>query len=497
MSGMIRAQFTSQPGAISDVLGPERVSTLPPTVPLLTLSPPLVSAGVTVNAFGDGFGSNAPYKLLFDDIPILRGVTSPSGQINTNFTAPPVGPGDYVVDAVDGSGRAAIALLRVTNPVITLAAGFDCFITPPGGASFHDFSFTPLPTNFFGPGSDPFTNRVELRGVPLQTQPPGLIGPTDTIVRRLLPAEAGGTNPPPTIPIEIVALRLQSVAPLTVTYNGGQNPEPWELRVYLSGAVPQPTGVMTISNNACGGQGGTFDAYLPVLPRFVFTRDYPPAQKVLDFGEVRGPALQFQTLNGRWLPFDPGFNIISPVNQAFAVDHDGDTNTPPMSVPPQPLQNFFPGLRTVHCQPLCTDTPAYIKRMTFEDALLAQHGVLPAQPPGHDRDGDGIPDDADNCPDTPNPAQQDSDGDGIGDACADAPVPKLQILAGPGAEMATLSWTNGSGCVQVLAGSDVTSDPSSWLVLTNPPANPFAPVAIQIPVVGPQQFFRLERHPIR
>lgn len=34
-----------------------------------------------------------------------------------------------------------------------------------------------------------------------------------------------------------------------------------------------------------------------------------------------------------------------------------------------------------------------------------------------DLDGDGIPNDEDNCPNTPNPNQVDSDGDGIGDAC--------------------------------------------------------------------------------
>ncbi|WP_194767323.1 choice-of-anchor B family protein [Tamlana sp. I1] len=34
-----------------------------------------------------------------------------------------------------------------------------------------------------------------------------------------------------------------------------------------------------------------------------------------------------------------------------------------------------------------------------------------------DSDNDGIPDDVDNCPETPNADQEDSDGDGIGDAC--------------------------------------------------------------------------------
>ena len=39
--------------------------------------------------------------------------------------------------------------------------------------------------------------------------------------------------------------------------------------------------------------------------------------------------------------------------------------------------------------------------------------------PPPDRDGDGVPDDQDNCPDVRNSDQADQDGDGIGDACDD------------------------------------------------------------------------------
>ncbi len=42
-------------------------------------------------------------------------------------------------------------------------------------------------------------------------------------------------------------------------------------------------------------------------------------------------------------------------------------------------------------------------------------------PPGHDDDGDGLPESIDNCPDVANPGQGDFDGDDIGDACDDCP----------------------------------------------------------------------------
>jgi len=43
--------------------------------------------------------------------------------------------------------------------------------------------------------------------------------------------------------------------------------------------------------------------------------------------------------------------------------------------------------------------------------------LAPDAGPAGDSDGDGVPDDADNCPDAANPGQADCDEDGAGDAC--------------------------------------------------------------------------------
>ena len=58
-----------------------------------------------------------------------------------------------------------------------------------------------------------------------------------------------------------------------------------------------------------------------------------------------------------------------------------------------------------------------------EDRLLVTdltHGLFIIRT--DDRDADGVADVDDNCPDTPNPGQQDTDGDGLGDACDNCPL---------------------------------------------------------------------------
>lgn len=287
--------------------------------------------------------------------------------------------------------------------------GIDLWSTPGTGISATDFSDNPIPAGFFDPGSDPFIGRITLDGGTLPNLGGPSLGPSDTVVSRTAIAELPSVESQDTVPIEIVALNLVSVQPITVSYNGGQNPEQWNVMVCLS-ATAQVQGTMTIRRDCL--DGGTFDSSLPVRPKFVFTRASPPATRTLDPGAAG--QINFTATGGRWV-YNPNPSLQVVRVQAGAVT-DGNCN----GVADAALagsSNFSPGVYSVSCECGGPPSPAQAKILTPEQAILEAHGVLPPQPPPPDFDGDGIGDDADNCPEQPNPLQQNRDGDVVGDAC--------------------------------------------------------------------------------
>ncbi|MEE9554063.1 MAG: IPTL-CTERM sorting domain-containing protein [candidate division Zixibacteria bacterium] len=192
---------------------------------------------------------------------------------------------------------------------------YDLWETPAGNNTYVDLgcdpSTPPLPADFFGPGSDPFEGQVACVGEPLQTSPPNILGPTDTIVKRARAADLPACDWSDAIEIEIVALNLVSVEPITVTYEGGTYPELWDLRVCLSDQQQLP-GSMIIEQHC--DQGGYFLANFPVLAKLIFTRVDPPYdQLVYDLGMNGHPPIIYDIVPSGWLFTDPGLGIyVSP-----------------------------------------------------------------------------------------------------------------------------------------------------------------------------------------
>lgn len=268
---------------------------------------------------------------------------------------------------VDSFIEDVLCELGQTPQMCTITSGDDVWVTPPG--STQDFSGNPIPANFFDPNSDPFTGITTFRGIPLTTSPPDALGSIDTIIRRSTSTTLPRAGDQTTVPIEIIALSLTSVQPITVTYNGGMNPELWNVSVHLSSAAPQQQGSMTIRREKA--EGGSYDSSLPVLPKFTFTRISDSAVRTLDcgLGGCGGPIV-LQLTNSPWTAegliggYDARKSGLPDV-PAVQVDADGD-NTPDVTTNGNP-NNFVPGVEPNRkaCE------------LNEHQTIIAGHGVAP------------------------------------------------------------------------------------------------------------------------
>ncbi|MHC4695701.1 MAG: hypothetical protein ACYTFA_03045, partial [Planctomycetota bacterium] len=136
----------------------------------------------------------------------------------------------------------------------------------------YDGDVQPIPDDFFGQGSDPYVGQVDLEGDPIDL---AATGDSSTVLQR--PGDPVAVDDPPgtmgSVEIELVALSLKSSAPITVTYNGGQNPEDWNLHVGLS-TTPVVTGEVTgeLTAEKMTDNGGTYDIMINVRPLLTFER---------------------------------------------------------------------------------------------------------------------------------------------------------------------------------------------------------------------------------
>ena len=80
--------------------------------------------------------------------------------------------------------------------------------------------------------------------------------------------------------------------------------------------------------------------------------------------------------------------------------------------------------------------------MTENDVVTEDCECMGTPIEQNDMDGDGIPDDIDNCPSVYNPDQADGNGDGIGDACEECDLPYMVELARTSPTTATFNAGN-------------------------------------------------------
>jgi hypothetical protein len=138
------------------------------------------------------------------------------------------------------------------------------------------------------------------------------------------------------------------------------------------------------------------------------------------FGKIIKPALMIQATPAVTPAKKPSTGIASPV-KTLAPDLEMTQPTAKPRVTPLPItqapadtpsqtQTFHKPV-TEFGMPSVTPTPTLLPAVP-ETGLVAGTAFI-----GGDRDGDGIGDLLDVCPDVPDPDQRDTDGDGKGDAC--------------------------------------------------------------------------------
>jgi hypothetical protein len=223
-----------------------------------------------------------------------------------------------------------VALLLGLSPLAAdpvIQSGIDAFNTLPTGTTYYDFAHKPIPAGFFCKGSEPFTGRVELKGMPLATGSSGQLRGADTVIERLADAafDASGTA---VTPIVFRALSMVSIDPIKTTCGS--------FHVYISLAGRQRVTKMTIYRTQEGG--GIFEAPLKVNARLTFIPVKTTGDKVSRKLEIMA------TVNfpGNPLPWSfPVAGLDKRRREPVFVDTDGDLR--PDTLLPS-VSNFLPGI---------------------------------------------------------------------------------------------------------------------------------------------------------
>lgn len=159
-------------------------------------------------------------------------------------------------------------------------AGLDMFKTVSAQFQFGG-EFT-IPAGFFDEKSMPFAGTVSFKGSPIGSYKEQKTNDADTIVERKSDAKFYGRQARATVPIEVVALSLESEKPIKVQV--GKEWQSWNVKVALSPSR-KSEGTMTITRR--GKNGGAFNSEFAVYPLYTFTREGDGMEKRMDAGGMK------------------------------------------------------------------------------------------------------------------------------------------------------------------------------------------------------------------
>ncbi|MBN1788537.1 MAG: hypothetical protein JW806_09125 [Sedimentisphaerales bacterium] len=174
-----------------------------------------------------------------------------------------------ILEGMAGTTTGTILLFTGYTYETYIAGGYDYLATIEGLMDFNSVEIDSVPSDFFGPGSDPFDGVICLKGEPLGEPDFGEYELADTIVRRREDIPIRSPNEPNNtglIETEIIALDLKSCRPIEVNYPS-LPPEYYNVKVILNPGIPS-IGFMYIQGSEAGG---TYDMAFSAYLRCIFT----------------------------------------------------------------------------------------------------------------------------------------------------------------------------------------------------------------------------------
>ena len=206
----------------------------------------------------------------------------------------------------------------------TILRGIDVWETKDDGGTYVDLI---IPAGFFCATSAPFSGRITLKGVPIQTDPPYVLGRTDTIIDR----QADTTFSANATQVNAVVRAACFAGTSAVTVSGCSGSAYWDVKSIA--APTQSSFSITIRRPTPTASGGTFDSTVKITPRLVFTQQGSGVQRTLNQAEIH-----FTTTLAEWT-HQPGAGGVKH-HSGVLVDTDCD-GSPETNLPG--TSNFSPG----------------------------------------------------------------------------------------------------------------------------------------------------------